>query len=38
VGLAGSSLVVVILSEAKACDTHKEYANSKEMMAMLKLR
>jgi hypothetical protein len=31
-------LVGMVFSEAKACDTHKEYAVSKEMKAMVKLR
>jgi hypothetical protein len=38
VGLDGNSLVGVVLSEAKACDALKEYAVSKEMKAMDKLR
>jgi hypothetical protein len=38
VGLDGNSLVGAVLSEAKACDELKEYAVSKEMKAMVKLR
>jgi hypothetical protein len=38
VGLDGNSLVGVVLSEAKACDAHKEHAVRKEMKATVKLR